>query len=52
MIKWLVLFLLLSGCGSMPAKECRHVVEVPKNYRVNDLTDVKFTDYSLYDRLS
>lgn len=51
MIKWLVLIVALSGCGSIPAKNCKPNVEVPKNYRVQDLTDIKFTDYSLCERL-
>lgn len=45
-MKRLVLILLISGCGSKPVKDCKPVVEVPKNYNVKDLTDIKFTEYS------
>ena len=48
----LLLFIIFSmSCGTRPVKNCKPNVEVPKNYRVQDLTDIKFTDYSLCERL-
>lgn len=42
----LLMFFILFGCGSKPMKNCKPVVDIPENHKVESLQDIKFTDYS------